>query len=357
MPQQIFEKLWVEYLLDQPEEQENNEPINSSSPVDEVARDLKGLVFFGDPVPSLVSLSSSLDTTASPLPPAVPKFVTAFTSCSTVLRAATWNVQQLKFIFHEEKLDSVAQHLASSYELIFLQEIPPGHNGECRLRQLLRAMNGGNSSLEPRFNYLLGRETVVLDTASQLNAIIYPASWKVIHQASLTSFLHPPVMAWFKAPDPLSSTVLCASFHISPSTGLASSSSASQEEGIPSRPSKATSTASKTTVQSRLHLQLSKIVETAQAWDVFVPSHLDQKEFSPRWIIGGDLNVVPDSLPHGLALTTPRGMPTAIASRRTLDGFILDPLTAKTHNPLIDLVKADATLSDHNLVSLMLKEY
>ena len=122
------------------------------------------------------------------------------------------------------------------------------------------------------------------------------------------------------------------------STGLASSSSASQEEGVPSTPSKATSTASKATVQTRLHLQLSKIVETARGWDVNVPSHLDQKDLSPRWIIGGDLNVVPNSLSHGLVLTTSRGMPTAIASKRQIDGFIVDPLTARAFNPTIDLM-------------------
>ena len=113
--------------------------------------------------------------------------------------------------------DSVAQHFASSSELIFLQEIPPGDHGTYRLKQLARAMNGtvnsSSSSIENRFNYLLGRETVVLDKTSQLNAIIYPASWKVIQQASLTSFLHPPVIAWFKTPEPLGSTVLAACFH------------------------------------------------------------------------------------------------------------------------------------------------
>jgi len=45
----------------------------------------------------------------------------------------------LRFIFDEKKLDSVAQYLASSaasFDLIFLQEIPPGGNEECRLKQL-----------------------------------------------------------------------------------------------------------------------------------------------------------------------------------------------------------------------------
>ena len=289
--------------------------------------------------------------------PSHTKFITAFTPCATVLRAATWNVQQLKFIFDEEKLDSVAHHLASSYELIFLQEIPPGDHGTYRLKQLVRAMNGSSSSTEHRFNYLLGRETVVLDKTSQLNAIIYPASWRIIQQTSLTSFLHPPVVAWFKTPEPLGSTVLAACFHISPSTGLASSSSASQDDGVPATPSMVTTTASKTTVQTRLHLQLSKIVETAQGWDATVPTTMDQKELSPRWIIGGDLNVVPDSLPHGLVLTTPRGMPTAVVSRRQIDGFIVDPMTARAFNPLISLMTTDISLSDHNLVSLKLEEY
>ena len=67
--------------------------------------------------------------------------------------------------------------------------------------------------------------------------------------------------------------------------------------------------------------------------------------------------MVPDSLPHSLVYTTPKGMPTAIASGRTLDGFIVDPLTARTHNSVVDLIKTDATLSDHHLVSLCLKEY
>ena len=50
-------------------------------------------------------------------------------------------------------------------------------------------------------------------------------------------------------------------------------------------------------------------------------------------------------------------MPTAIASGRTLDGFMVDPLITRTHNTVIELVKADSSLSDHHLVSLCLKEY
>jgi len=88
-----------------------------------------------------------------------------------------------------------------------------------------------------------------------------------------------------------------------------------------------------------------------------MPTPCDQRDLSPRWIIGGDLNVVPDSLPHGLVYTTPKGMPTAIASGRTLDGFIVDPLTAKTHNTVVDLVKTDPSLSHHHLVSLILRKY
>ena len=56
--------------------------------------------------------------------------------------------------------------------------------------------------------------------------------------------------------------------------------------------------------------------------------------------------MVPDSLPHGLVFTTSRGMPTVSASRRTLDGFIFDPLTARTFNPVIDLVNLDPTVSE-----------
>ena len=52
-----------------------------------------------------------------------------------------------------------------------------------------------------------------------------------------------------------------------------------------------------------------------------------------------------------------RKMPTVSASRRTLDGFILDPLTARTFNPVIKLVNADPAVSDHNLVSLLMEEY
>jgi len=76
-----------------------------------------------------------------------------------------------------------------------------------------------------------------MDTISQLNAIIYPTSWKVLQHGSLTSFLHPPVVAWFKRPEESgsssSTTILAASFHISPSVGLASASSASQELARP----------------------------------------------------------------------------------------------------------------------------
>jgi len=316
--------------------------IGGASLDDQLARDLTGLNLSHDPA----------------LQPPV-EFVTAFTSCTTILRGATWNCQQLRFIFDEKRLDSVACYLSNSFDLVFLQEIPPGDSGQYRLRQLVRTMNAGSPLNEPGFSYLLGRETVVLDTTSQLNAIIYPTSWKILHHASLTSFLHPPIMAWFKKPESGSSstTILAASFHISPSVGLASSSSASQEPGIPSTPSKSTSTASQTTVQDRLYLHLSKIMETAKEWEVSVPTPLDQRDLSPRWIIGGDLNVVPDSLPHGLVYTTPKGMPTAIASERTLDGFLVDPLTARTHNTVVDLIQTDPSLSDHHLVSLLLKEY
>ena len=69
------------------------------------------------------------------------------------------------------------------------------------------------------------------------------------------------------------------------------------------------------------------------------------------------MNVLPDSLPHGLVYTTPAGMPTVIATRRTLDGFIVDPLTAKVFNPVIDMAKADPRVSDHNLISSLLQEY
>ena len=98
-------------------------------------------------------------------------------------------------------------------------------------------------------------------------------------------------------------------------------------------------------------------METAKEWEVSVPSVSDQRDLSPRWIIARDLNVVPDFLPHGLIYTTPKGMPTAIASGRTLDGFMVDPLTARTHNTVIDLIKTDSSVSDHHLVSLCLKEY
>ena len=67
--------------------------------------------------------------------------------------------------------------------------------------------------------------------------------------------------------------------------------------------------------------------------------------------------MVPDSLPHGLVFTTPRGMPTVSASKRTPDGFVLDPLTDRPFNPMIERVNADPAVSDHNLVSLLLKEY
>ena len=110
-------------------------------------------------------------------------------------------------------------------------------------------------------------------------------------------------------------------------------------------------------MQTRLHLQLGQMVEQAQKWEVSVPTHLDHKDLSPRWVLGGDDNMVPDSLPLGLVFTTPRGMPTVSASRRTLDGFILDPLTARTFNPVVRLVNVDPAVSDHNVVSLLLEEY
>ena len=50
-------------------------------------------------------------------------------------------------------------------------------------------------------------------------------------------------------------------------------------------------------------------------------------------------------------------MPTVVASKRTLDGFIVDPLTAKAFNPVIDMAKADPRVSDHNLISSLLQEY
>ena len=125
----------------------------------------------------------------------------------------------------------------------------------------------------------------------------------------------------------------------------------------PATPSKASSTASMGLVQNRLHRQLAAMVETARDWEVSLPTVSDEKDSSPRWIIGGDLNMVPDSLPYGLVYTTPRGMPTAVVSGRTLDGFLVDPLTARTHNTLVDLIKVNRAVSDHHLVSMSLKEY
>ena len=71
---------------------------------------------------------------------------------------------------------------SSSFDLVFLQEIPPGDSGQYRLRQLVRAMNAGSPLNEPRFSYLLGQGTVVLDTTSQLNTIIY----RTIRRSSIT---------------------------------------------------------------------------------------------------------------------------------------------------------------------------
>jgi len=142
----------------------------------------------------------------------LPPFTEPFKPCLTVVRAATWNCQQLRFI-DERMLDSTAHYLTSSFDLILLQEIPPGKFGKYRLSQLVRAMNGGTSLVAPKFLYLLGEETTVNDTSSQLNAIIYPASWKVLHSASITSFLHPPIIAWFKPEN--GETVVAGSFHVS----------------------------------------------------------------------------------------------------------------------------------------------
>jgi len=48
-------------------------------------------------------------------------------------------------------------------------------------------------------------------------------------------------------------------------------------------------------------------------------------------------------------------MPTVVASKRTLDGFIVDPLTARAFNPVIDMAKADPRVSDHNLVFVVVQ--
>jgi len=331
---EIFEKLWGEFCLDQ----------------QEMTTDGSGQV---DKEPDM---DQEIKHPQKKIKVELPPFTEPFESCLTVVRAATWNCQQLRFILDEKMLDFTAHYLANSFDLILLQEIPPGKFGKYRLSQLMRAMNGGTSLVAPKFLSLLGEETTVNDTSSQLNAIIYPASWKLLHQASITSFLHPPVVAWFKPEN--GETIVAGTFHVSPSVGLASvSSGSSGEPGVGSTSSKATSTANRATVHSRLDLLLSKIVEQAQQWNVRVPSHLDDKKVHSRWILGGDLNVVPDSLPHGLVYTTPAGMSTVVASKRTLDGFIVDPLTAKAFNPVIDMAKVDSRVSDHNLVSLLLKEY
>jgi len=92
--------------------------IGGASLDDELAQDLTGLNLSHDP---------------TPLPPV--GFVTAFTSCTTILRGATWNCQQLRFIFDEKRLDSVAHYLSNSFDLVFLQEIPLGDHGQYRLKQ------------------------------------------------------------------------------------------------------------------------------------------------------------------------------------------------------------------------------
>ena len=95
----------------------------------------------------------------------LPPFTEPFKPCLTAVRAATWNCQQLRFIFDEKILDSTAHYLASSFDLILLQEIPPGKFGKYRLSQLMRAMNGGTSLVAPKFLYLLGEETTLNDTS------------------------------------------------------------------------------------------------------------------------------------------------------------------------------------------------
>ena len=110
--------------MDQPEQvapgqdSDSELVIGGASLDDELAQDLTGLNLSHDPAP----------------PPPV-KFATAFTSCTTILRGATWNCQQLRFIFDEKKLDSVAHYLSNSFDLVFLQEIPLGDHGQYRLKQ------------------------------------------------------------------------------------------------------------------------------------------------------------------------------------------------------------------------------
>lgn len=243
----------------------------------------------------------------------------------------------------------IAKYFATSFDLVLLQEIPTGHYGPYRLNQLVTAMNAGRGE-EGRFSSILGRDPLSVNHGtSMLNAIIYPASWKILRQATLSAFLYPPVMAWFK-PAEGTSTIVAGTFHISPS--------ASGGEGqTPATPVKGGSTAGMVLIQNRLHRQLAAMVDTAKDWEVSVPAAFDEKDSSPRWIIGGDLNVIPDSLPYNLVYTTPKGMPTAVVSGRTLDGFLVDPLTFRTHNTLVDLTKVNRNVSDHHLVSLVLKEY
>ena len=153
--QEIFERLWIEFLLDQPEQVAPDQNPDSGLVIGgaslddhhQLVKDLAGLNLLcpATPSPSITSTS----------PPA--EFTTAFTPCVTTLRTATWNCQQLRFIFDEKKLDSVAHYLSNSFDLVFLQEIPLGDHGQYRLKQLVRAMNAGSRLADPKFSYLLGR--------------------------------------------------------------------------------------------------------------------------------------------------------------------------------------------------------
>ena len=90
------------------------------------------------------SSSSSLDNDDDDEAPSL-------TACVTTVRVATWNCQQLQFIFKPKRLAEIAQHLATSFDLIFLQEIPTGHYGPYRLNQLVTAMNQGEPRDSPLF--------------------------------------------------------------------------------------------------------------------------------------------------------------------------------------------------------------
>jgi len=208
----------------------------------------------------------------------------------------------------------------SRYDLVLLQEIPCGEKARESLEYFCSILNpcGDNP-----FDFLLSESLTI--SSSSLNAILFRREdWHVVHTTSLSHHLHPPVAALLKRKkDDLK--VFVSSVHISPSSFSTTTTTPAKNGGA----TPARIRAQKETMQARIYSDLTEIHALAQGWGC-----LSSSDFVV--LVAGDFNGLPPaSVSADLSLNSvlPPYFPTSIASRRTLDNFLLSTETLRTLQP------------------------